>query len=76
VTGEFRFGDTRHIVSGISRLHALGWQPQGSLTGSGDEYLAWASQQADFRNYANEAREYMHKVGAVRSHEAWPAGLP
>jgi dTDP-L-rhamnose 4-epimerase len=67
VTGEYRFGDTRHIVSDISRLRDLGWQPQGTLAGNADEYLAWASRQPDFRNYADEARAYMRRVGAVRS---------
>lgn len=67
VTGEYRFGDTRHIVSDISRLRALGWAPEGTLAGNADEYLAWASRQPDFRNYADEARAYMRQVGAVRS---------
>ena len=64
--GEYRFGDTRHIVSDISALQALGWQPQGSVERSVREYLAWASAQPDFRNYASEAREVMRQVGAVR----------
>ncbi len=67
VTGEYRFGDTRHIVSDIGRLRALGWEPQGALAGNADEYLGWASRQPDFRNYADEARAYMRQVGAVRS---------
>jgi dTDP-L-rhamnose 4-epimerase len=67
VTGEYRFGDTRHIVSDISRLRELGWEPRGTLAGNADEYLAWASSQPDFRNYADEARTYMRRVGAVRS---------
>ncbi|MCC6188281.1 MAG: NAD-dependent epimerase/dehydratase family protein [Anaerolineales bacterium] len=66
VTGEYRFGDTRHIVSDITRLRALGWEPRGSLAANVDEYLAWASQQPDFRNYADEARAYMRQVGTVR----------
>ena len=66
VTGEYRFGDTRHIVSDISRLRGLGWEPQGTFAGNADEYLAWAQRQPDFRNYADEARVYMKKVGAVR----------
>ena len=66
VTGEYRFGDTRHSVSDITQLAALGWTPQGSLDGNIDEYLAWAQGQADFRNYADEAREYMRRVGTVR----------
>ncbi len=66
VTGEYRFGDTRHILSDIARLRALGWEPRGTLEGNIDEYLAWAQGQADFRNYADEAREYMKRVGTVR----------
>jgi dTDP-L-rhamnose 4-epimerase len=67
VTGEYRFGDTRHILSDISRLRALGWAPAGSIDTNTDEYLAWAQSQPDFRNYADEARAYMRQVGAVRS---------
>jgi len=70
VTGEYRFGDTRHIVSDISKLRALGWELRGSIEGNVDEYLGWAQNQPDFRNYADEAREYMKKVGAVRSQAA------
>ncbi len=66
ITGEYRFGDTRHIISDITRLQALGWTPQGTLEGNADEYLAWAQNQSDFRNYADEARAYMQKVGTVR----------
>lgn len=66
VTGEYRFGDTRHIVSDISKLRALGWEPQGSFAGNIDEYLTWAQSQPDFGNYADEARAYMQKVGTVR----------
>jgi dTDP-L-rhamnose 4-epimerase len=66
VTGEYRFGDTRHIVSDIARLRALGWEPRGTFEGSIDEYLAWAGSQPDFRNYADEARAYMQQVGTVR----------
>lgn len=65
VPGEYRFGDTRHIISDISALRALGWEPQGSIERSAREYLDWAAAQPDFRNYAAEAREYMRKVGTV-----------
>jgi dTDP-L-rhamnose 4-epimerase len=67
ITGEYRFGDTRHIVSSVAKLRALGWEPAGTLEGNADEYLAWAQSQPDFRNYADEARIYMRQVGAVRS---------
>ena len=66
VTGEYRFGDTRHIVSDITKLRALGWEVKGTLEGNIDEYFAWAQSQPDFRNYADEARAYMQRVGTVR----------
>ena len=67
VTQEYRFGDTRHIVSDISGLRALGWAPAGTMAGNVDEYLAWARSQPDFRNFADEARAHMRQVGTVRS---------
>ncbi len=69
VPGEYRSGDTRHIISDISALQALGWQPQGSVERSVREYLQWAGARPDFRNYAAEARAYMQAVGTVRSGE-------
>ena len=66
ITQEYRFGDTRHIFSDVSKLRALGWRPTGSVEQNCREYLAWAQTQADFRNYASEAREHMQKVGTVR----------
>ena len=67
VTQEYRFGDTRHIVSDIGRLRELGWTPTGTIAGNVDEYLAWARSQPDFRNFADEARAHMRQVGTVRS---------
>jgi dTDP-L-rhamnose 4-epimerase len=67
VPDEYRFGDTRHIISDISKLRALGWEPLGSPEQSARAYLSWAQAQPDFRNYTAEAREHMQKVGAVRS---------
>jgi dTDP-L-rhamnose 4-epimerase len=65
--GEYRFGDTRHVISDISKLRALGWEPQGRPEQSAREYLAWAQAQPDFGNYSSEARKHMQAVGAVRS---------
>jgi dTDP-L-rhamnose 4-epimerase len=73
VSGQFRLGDTRHIVSDISRLRALGWQPQGSPAQSVAEYVAWAQAQPDFRNVADEALENMRRLGAVRATSSGPA---
>jgi dTDP-L-rhamnose 4-epimerase len=66
ITHEYRFGDTRHIVSDIAKLRALGWEPQGNPAQSCREYIEWATRQPDFGNYATAARAYMKSVGAVR----------
>jgi len=44
--GLYRVGDTRHIVSDITRQQALGWQPQRSLAASVREYAEWFTRQA------------------------------
>lgn len=67
ITQEYRFGDTRHIFSDVSKLKALGWEPTGNIETNCTEYIAWATKQKDFRNYAGEARAYMQKVGTVRT---------
>lgn len=64
--GEYRFGDTRHIISDTAKLRALGWEPQGHPSQSAREYLEWATRQPDFGNYTKTAHEHMQKVGAVR----------
>ncbi len=66
ITQQYRFGDTRHIFSDVSKLGELGWRPQGNIEQNCREYLAWATQQPGFKNYAGAALEHMLKVGTVR----------
>ncbi len=67
VPGKFRFGDTRHIFSDVSKLRALGWEPSTPLEQIADEYIAWAQQQPDLKDYAADALRVMEEVGTVRS---------
>ena len=64
--GEYRFGDTRHIVSDISQMGDIGWVPQGTVEMSVQEYLEWAQKQSDFGDYATSARSDMRALGTVR----------
>ena len=66
VSGKFRFGDTRHIMSDTSKLQALGWEPITPLDQIIEEYIAWAQTQPDLRDYYAEAEEMMKRVGTVR----------
>jgi dTDP-L-rhamnose 4-epimerase len=66
VPGKFRFGDTRHIISDISKLRGLGWEPITPLDQIVEQYIAWAQAQPDLRDYYAEAEEVMKRVGIVR----------
>ena len=65
--GEFRFGDTRHIISDIHKLSALGWSPQVALEEIVAGYLAWAQEQPDVRDYYADAEREMKAMGTIRS---------
>jgi dTDP-L-rhamnose 4-epimerase len=66
VTGEYRVGDTRHSVSDISKLQALGWKPTKTPHDSVREYVAWIREQKLDKDYAAEALETLRKMGALR----------
>ncbi len=66
IPGMYRFGDTRHIVSDISKLKALGWRPTKTVPEIADEYIAWAMEQPDLRDYYSEAEAGMLASGALR----------
>src|SRR5262245_43487252 len=67
VPGRFRVGDTRHILSDVSRLRALGWEPEGSLEAAAAAYAEWAQAQPEFRDYTQEGAETLSRQGVVRS---------
>ena len=66
VPGMYRFGDTRHVISDVTKLRALGWCPQVPLGEAVDEYLSWAQAQAGFRDYYAEAEAQMQALGTLR----------
>lgn len=67
IPGIYRFGDTRHIFSDISRLKELGWEPTVSLDQTIDEYLAWIGEQPGFRDHSVEAQARMGSLGVLRT---------
>jgi dTDP-L-rhamnose 4-epimerase len=66
VTGEYRFGDTRHIVSDISALRALGWEPQHTPADSVADYSAWLKGMDGLDQVLSEANARMRALGVVR----------
>ena len=65
--GEYRFGDTRHIVSDIGLLRGLGWEPAMPLRQIIAAYAEWATQQPGLQDYYTQAEQVMKRLGTVRS---------
>jgi len=70
VTGEYRFGDTRHILSDISALRALGWEPRRTPADSVVAYAAWLKGMDGLDGVLAEANARMRALGVVRRTEA------
>ncbi len=66
VTGEYRFGDTRHILSDISALRALGWEPRRTPVQSVAAYAAWLDDMHGLNGVLAEANARMRALGVVR----------
>jgi dTDP-L-rhamnose 4-epimerase len=66
VSGEYRFGDTRHIVSDISALRALGWEPRRGPAESVAAYAAWLDGIDGLDGVLAEANARMRALGVVR----------
>lgn len=66
VTGEYRFGDTRHILSDTSALQSLGWKPQRSPADSVAAYAAWLEGMSGLDSVLAEANAKMRTLGVVR----------
>lgn len=66
VTGEYRYGDTRHIVSDISVLRELGWEPRRSPADSVADYARWLASIDDVDGVLEEADAKMRRLGVVR----------
>ena len=66
VTGEYRFGDTRHILSDISALRELGWEPRRGPDRSVAAYAAWLEGMDGLDGVLAEADARMRALGVVR----------
>lgn len=57
LNGEYRFGDTRHIISSIAKLKALGWEPKKTVKESITDYYLWLKSgnvKMDILDYAEK----------------------
>jgi dTDP-L-rhamnose 4-epimerase len=65
-TGEYRFGDTRHILSDISALRELGWEPRRTPADSVAAYAEWLKGMDGLDGVLAEANARMRALGVVR----------
>ena len=66
VTGEYRFGDTRHILSDIGALQKLGWEPKRTPIESVAAYADWLAGMTGLDGVLAEANARMRALGVVR----------
>ena len=66
ITGEYRFGDTRHIFSDTSALRSLGWVPKRSMAESVAAYAEWLKGMDGLDGVLAAAQARMRSLGVVR----------
>ncbi|MBT3345111.1 MAG: NAD(P)-dependent oxidoreductase [Gemmatimonadetes bacterium] len=66
VSGEYRFGDTRHTVSTAAALERLGWQAQIPLQIIYRDYVDWVRRQPDLADFYARSQEKMRQAGVLR----------
>jgi dTDP-L-rhamnose 4-epimerase len=65
--GEFRFGDTRHILSDVTSIGMLGWSPKRTAADSVAAYAEWLDGIEGIEGVLDEANANMRLLGVIRS---------
>lgn len=65
-SGKYRFGDTRHIFSDISKLSHLGWSPQRSTSQSVEAYKGWLDEADSVADILDHCQKQMSVLNVVR----------
>jgi dTDP-L-rhamnose 4-epimerase len=63
----YRYGDTRHIFSDITKLRSIGWQPKVPIESSIVEYWEYLKQQTDIEDILEYTEKTMKKTAKLRS---------
>ncbi len=66
LSGYYRYGDTRHIFSDISKLRSLGWKPKFDVEDSIQSYWEYLNKQVDLENILDYAQKHMEKLKVIR----------
>jgi dTDP-L-rhamnose 4-epimerase len=69
-SGKYRYGDTRHIMSDVSKLKALGWTPRRSTKESVTAYRGWLAGAGAAEEILDYSNRVMAQLGVVREVKA------
>jgi dTDP-L-rhamnose 4-epimerase len=67
VLGQFRVGDTRHIVSNVDKLRGCGWEPRVPLQEIMAQYVDWVRESRAAHRSFLEADRIMQAAGVVQN---------
>jgi dTDP-L-rhamnose 4-epimerase len=65
--GEFRPGEIRSLISDISRIRTVGYEPQVTIEQGISRYLEWISTQGSVEDYFSKAEAGLRATGIVQS---------
>lgn len=65
-SGKYRYGDTRHIFSDVSKLKALGWAPKRGVRESVSAYKRWLESAGAAEDILDHSNRLMAELGVVR----------
>jgi dTDP-L-rhamnose 4-epimerase len=65
--GEFRPGEIRSLISDISRIRAIGYEPQTTIEQGIGRYIEWIKTQGTVEDYFSKAEAGLRAKGIVQS---------
>jgi dTDP-L-rhamnose 4-epimerase len=65
--GEFRPGEIRSLISDISRIRTIGYEPQTTIQQGIGRYVEWIRTQGTVEDYFAKAEEGLRAKGIVQS---------
>ncbi len=66
VSGDYRFGDTRHTFSSSAALGRLGWKPRLPLETIISSYIEWARDQPNLGDFYGDSERKMRQANVIR----------
>ena len=66
IDNYYRYGDTRHIFSDISKLKSLGWEPKVPIEQSIRDYWDYLNSQTDIEDILEFAENRMKQLNVIR----------